>query len=100
MMTVRAAVNGAAWLRRLHNQAPPYEVKMLSRAETGRLLPAIGPDVAGASFCPLDGHADALRLFRALPALYPDRFPVDAMQPLLRHPATLEQVRAGKWPPA
>ena len=58
----------AAMLQRLHNQAPPYEVRILGRAETKRMLPAIGPDVAGASFCPLDGHVDALRLFRALHA--------------------------------
>jgi glycine/D-amino acid oxidase-like deaminating enzyme len=63
----------AAWLRRLHNQAPPYEVRMLGRAETERMLPAIGRDVAGASFCPLDGHADALRLFRALHAGFQKR---------------------------
>ncbi|HEY7609129.1 MAG TPA: FAD-dependent oxidoreductase [Alphaproteobacteria bacterium] len=58
----------AAMLQRLHNQAPPYQVQILARAEVARMLPAIGPDVAGASFCPLDGHADALRLFRALHA--------------------------------
>jgi len=58
----------AAWLKRLHNQAPPYEVRMLDRAETARMLPAIGPEVVGASFCPEDGHCDALRLFRALHA--------------------------------
>lgn len=57
-----------AWRKRLHNQAPPYEVRMLDRAETARMLPAIGPEVAGASFCPQDGHCDALRLFRALHA--------------------------------
>jgi hydrogen cyanide synthase HcnC len=55
-------------LERLHNQAPPYAVRILDRAETKRLLPAIGPDVAGSTFCPLDGHVEALRLFRALHA--------------------------------
>jgi glycine/D-amino acid oxidase-like deaminating enzyme len=63
----------AAWLKRLHNQAPPYAVRMLDRAETARLLPAIGPEVAGASFCPEDGHCDALRLFRALHAAFQKR---------------------------
>ncbi len=63
----------AAWLQRLHNQAPPYEVRILGRAETKRMLPEIGSDVAGASFCPLDGHADALRLFRALHAGFQKR---------------------------
>jgi len=63
----------AALLRRLHNQAPPYEVRMLGRAEVERMLSEIGPDVAGASYCPLDGHVDALRLFRALHAGYRKR---------------------------
>ena len=62
-----------ALLKRLHNQAPPYAVQMLGRAETARLLPAIGPEVAGASFCPDDGHCDALRLFRALHAAFQNR---------------------------
>jgi glycine/D-amino acid oxidase-like deaminating enzyme len=96
----------AAWLRRLHNQAPPYEVRMLGRAETERLLPAIGPDVAGASFCPLDGHADALRLFRALHAGFQKRggryladHAVDAIAPGaggFRLATPRGEIRAGK----
>jgi uncharacterized protein YbbC (DUF1343 family)/CubicO group peptidase (beta-lactamase class C family) len=38
-----------------------------------------------------------LRVAAALARLYPRDFPVDEMQPLLRHRATLEAVRAGKW---
>ncbi len=30
------------------------------------MLPGIGPDVVGGSYCPLDGHVNSLRLFRAL----------------------------------
>ena len=42
-----------------------------------------------------------LRIAAALARLYPGQFPVDAMQPLLRHRTTLELVRAGRWrPPA
>ncbi|HEV8240127.1 MAG TPA: exo-beta-N-acetylmuramidase NamZ domain-containing protein [Thermoanaerobaculia bacterium] len=41
-----------------------------------------------------------LRVAAALVRLYPRDFPVDAMQPLLRHRATLEAVRAGRWPPS
>nr|WP_315974514.1 FAD-dependent oxidoreductase [Microvirga sp. HBU67692] len=55
-------------LKRLHNQpgavAHPYEV--LDHGRTRALLPAIGPDVSGAIYCPLDGHVNSLRLFRAL----------------------------------
>jgi hydrogen cyanide synthase HcnC len=45
-----------------------YPVDILERAEVQRMLPAIGPDVLGGSFCSLDGHVNALRLFRALHA--------------------------------
>ncbi|MFI4987804.1 MAG: NAD(P)/FAD-dependent oxidoreductase, partial [Alphaproteobacteria bacterium] len=60
----------AALLMRLHNQPNmvryPYEI--LERAALEKLLPRIGPEVAGASYCPLDGHCNSLRLLRALHA--------------------------------
>ncbi len=40
-----------------------------------------------------------LRVAAALARLYPRDFPVDEMQPLLRHRATLEAIRAGGPPP-
>lgn len=59
-----------AQMQRLHNSLPPdslpYEV--LDHAATARLLPQVGPDVVGSVFCPLDGHVNSLRLFRALHA--------------------------------
>jgi glycine/D-amino acid oxidase-like deaminating enzyme len=58
----------AGRLKRLHNQPNmvryPYEV--LDHAAVARMLPAIGPEVAGATYCPLDGHCNSLRLLRAL----------------------------------
>ncbi|HEX3501401.1 MAG TPA: FAD-dependent oxidoreductase [Stellaceae bacterium] len=60
----------AGKLRCLHSQPNmvryPYEI--LERAALERLLPQIGPEVVGASYCPLDGHCNALRLLRALHA--------------------------------
>jgi len=41
---------------------------MLERGEIQKMLPDIGPDVVGGSFCPIDGHVNSLRLFRALHA--------------------------------
>jgi hydrogen cyanide synthase HcnC len=60
--------NRATALKRLHNQPGmvPFEYHMLDHAQTEKMLPEIGPDVVGASFCPLDGHVNALRLLRAL----------------------------------
>lgn len=56
------------FMRRLHNQPEltPYPYEFMSRAEIAKLMPGLGPEVAGGSYCPLDGHANALRLLRAL----------------------------------
>jgi hydrogen cyanide synthase HcnC len=58
----------AQLLMRLHNQprmvSYPYE--MLDREGVRKLLPEIGPEVVGGSYCPLDGHCNSLRLLRAL----------------------------------
>jgi octopine oxidase subunit B len=55
-------------LMRLHNQprmvSYPYE--MLDREGVRKMLPEIGPEVVGGSYCPLDGHCNSLRLLRAL----------------------------------
>jgi hydrogen cyanide synthase HcnC len=60
----------ATVLRRLHNQPDmiPYPYEIMSRAAVERLLPQIGPEVAGASYCPLDGHCNSQRLLRAFHA--------------------------------
>lgn len=60
----------ASTMKRLHNQPEmiPYEYEIMDRTRVQKMLPAIGPDVAGASYCPLDGHVNSLRLFRALNA--------------------------------
>jgi hydrogen cyanide synthase HcnC len=54
--------------KRLHNQPEmvkyPYEI--LDHAETKKRLAQIGRDVVGSIYCPLDGHVNSLRLFRAL----------------------------------
>lgn len=44
----------------------PFE--MLDRAALKARLPAISPAVAGGSYCPLDGHANPLKLLHALHA--------------------------------
>ena len=58
----------AALLQRLHDQAnmPRYDYEILDHGAVARRLPDIGPEVAGGSYCPLDGHVNSLRLFRAL----------------------------------
>jgi hydrogen cyanide synthase HcnC len=58
----------AAKQRRVLDQpgVPQYDIELLDHTALARILPQIGPDVAGATFCPLDGHVNALRFFRAL----------------------------------
>jgi glycine/D-amino acid oxidase-like deaminating enzyme len=57
-----------ATLRRLHNQpgSADYRMEILDRDQVAKMLPHIGPEVSGGSFCPLDGHVNSLRTFRAL----------------------------------
>ncbi len=55
-------------MKRLHNQPSVVDTRtvMLERSEIAKMLPHIGPDVVGGSYCPIDGHVNSLRLFRAL----------------------------------
>jgi glycine/D-amino acid oxidase-like deaminating enzyme len=39
---------------------------MMDRKQIEVMLPGIGPEVVGGSFCPLDGHCNSLRLHRSL----------------------------------
>ena len=68
LLSQKEMENRANALKRLNSQPGmvPFEYHMLDHAEVARMLPRIGPQVAGASFCPLDGHVNALRLLRAL----------------------------------
>lgn len=58
----RAAGMGS--LRQALGRDYPYEV--LGPGALREISPWVGPDVAGAVFCPLDGHVNPLRLLRAL----------------------------------
>jgi hydrogen cyanide synthase HcnC len=59
-----------AALLQMHNQpagpSVPWEVH--DHATVARAMPAIGRDVVGGIYCPLDGDVNSLRLFRALHA--------------------------------
>jgi hydrogen cyanide synthase HcnC len=53
-------------LRRMHNESGDIGTRMLSRDDVRAMVPGLGDDVTGASFCPLDGHASPLHLLRTL----------------------------------
>src|SRR5690606_39745837 len=44
-------------LRRVLDQpgVPQYDIEVLDHAALARMLPQIGPDVVGSTYCPLDG---------------------------------------------
>jgi glycine/D-amino acid oxidase-like deaminating enzyme len=58
----------AKYLDQLHNQTAdfPYRAEILDRTKVESMLPGIGPDVVGGSYCAFDGHCNSLRLYRAL----------------------------------
>lgn len=58
----------AALVQRMHNQNGDIGTVMLDRAELRARLPMVGDAVVGASFCPIDGHANPLKLLRSLQA--------------------------------
>ncbi|MBR0670491.1 NAD(P)/FAD-dependent oxidoreductase [Neoroseomonas soli] len=78
-------------LTRMHNQPGwiPYDWEVLDRPALMREFPDLGPEVVGGLYCPLDGHVNSLRLFRALHAAFkarggayfPER-PVTSIAPL------------------
>ncbi len=45
---------------------PPLPFDMMDRSRLARMLPDIGLEVTGGSFCAADGHCNSLQLFRAL----------------------------------
>jgi hydrogen cyanide synthase HcnC len=44
----------------------PLSYEVMDHSAVARMLPSIGPDVVGGTFCPLDGHVNSQRLFLAL----------------------------------
>ena len=62
--------NRANLLARLHNQPAmvKYDYEILDRDRLKTMLPQIGPEVVGASYCALDGHVNSLQLLRTLHA--------------------------------
>jgi glycine/D-amino acid oxidase-like deaminating enzyme len=68
LLSEREVESRANALLRLHNQPgmQAFEYRMLDHDAVEKMLPQVGPEVAGASFCPFDGHVNALRTLRAL----------------------------------
>lgn len=59
----------AAALDRMHNQQTgplANGTELLDEAALREMIPAVGPEATGGTFCPHDGHADPLATLRAL----------------------------------
>jgi glycine/D-amino acid oxidase-like deaminating enzyme len=54
-------------MQRFYNQGgrANYATEFFDHSALQKMLPNLGPDVVGGSYCPLDGHVNSLRLFRA-----------------------------------
>ncbi len=57
-----------ARLERLHNHSPHFKYEILDRKALAGVLPGLGPDIAGGTYSPADGHANPLYLLRGLHA--------------------------------
>jgi len=55
-------------LARMHNQPDPTDndTRLIDAHELRELVPAVGPEALGGTFCPHDGHADPLGTLHAL----------------------------------
>lgn len=53
-------------LARLHNQRAALNTELMDGDSLRRLIPALGPEVRGGTFCAEDGHADPLATHAAL----------------------------------
>lgn len=55
-------------LKRFHNQSgvADYKTEMIGHAQLAKMVPGLGRDVVGASYCALDGHVNSLKLYLAL----------------------------------
>jgi hydrogen cyanide synthase HcnC len=58
----------ASLVQRMHNESGDIGTRILGRAEAHAMVPGLGDEVVGASYCPMDGHANPLHLLRALHA--------------------------------
>jgi hydrogen cyanide synthase HcnC len=56
----------ASIVQRMHNESGDIGTRMLDRNEIHAMIPGLGDQVVGASFCPIDGHASPLYLLKAL----------------------------------
>jgi glycine/D-amino acid oxidase-like deaminating enzyme len=56
----------AALVQRMHNESGDIGTVILDRDEVRARVPHLGDEVVGASYCPIDGHANPLYLLRAL----------------------------------
>ncbi len=67
-LSERELADRAGFIDRLRRQqgAKGYDCEVVDRSRLDNMLPGLGPEVAGGTYCPHDGHVSPLRLLRAL----------------------------------
>lgn len=58
----------AALIHRMSNESGDIGTRVVGRAEARAMVPGLGDEVVGATYCPMDGHANPLYLLRGLQA--------------------------------
>lgn len=61
---LQSKVKNLEWLR--GEVGAPYDFEVLDNKALKELVPSIGPTIPGATYSPMDGHVNPLRLFLAL----------------------------------
>jgi len=93
----RDMADSVAALARIRAQqgAKGYDVEIVERRRLDNLLPGLGPEVVGGTYCPHDGHVSPLRLLRALHAVLGEAYRPAGKVTAIRSAAGGFQVEAG-----
>jgi glycine/D-amino acid oxidase-like deaminating enzyme len=80
---------------RAQQGAKGYDCEIVERKRLDNMLPGLGPEVVGGTYCPHDGHVSPLRLLKALHKVIADSYRPNSKVTAIRGSAGGFQVDAG-----
>ena len=80
---------------RAQQGAKGYDCEIVERKRLDNMLPGLGPEVVGGTYCPHDGHVSPLRLLKALHKAIADSYRPNSKVTAIRGSAGGFQVDAG-----
>jgi glycine/D-amino acid oxidase-like deaminating enzyme len=80
---------------RAQQGAKGYDCEIVERKRLDNMLPGLGPEVVGGTYCPHDGHVSPLRLLKALHKVIADSYRPNSKATAIRGSAGGFQVDAG-----